>query len=169
MDNAPQRPKTWRVITSSFERSCTSGERTGWRDEEISRRHRRWGLACAATDIDFLLVEHYFGVPVAIVEYKRLGVAEYFKSPNYWALEWLADRGEIYFVIAVYDPEAWGVRVFPMNAKARSAFNWGEELSEREWVRWLHRIRGAVFDERTRDLGDERPGAAGERSATDTA
>ena len=32
-------------------------ERTGWRDEEISRRHRLWGVSCAATDIDFLLVE----------------------------------------------------------------------------------------------------------------
>ena len=44
-------------------------ERTGWRDEGISRRHRLWGVTCAATDIDFLLVEQNYNTPRAIVEW----------------------------------------------------------------------------------------------------
>ncbi len=48
----------------------TAGERTGWRDREISQRQRRWGFHCAAVDLDFVLVEYCVAAPVAIVEYK---------------------------------------------------------------------------------------------------
>lgn len=33
----------------------TAQERTGWRDEEISARHRIWGVNCPAVDLDFLM------------------------------------------------------------------------------------------------------------------
>ena len=33
-------------------------ERTGWRDEKLSQRHRMWGWDCPAVDIDFLLLGH---------------------------------------------------------------------------------------------------------------
>ena len=46
-------------------------ERSGWRDEGISRRHRLWGVSCSATDIDFLLVEYIYNTPKAIIEYKN--------------------------------------------------------------------------------------------------
>ena len=34
-------------------------ERTGWRDEEISRRHRLYGVSCPMIDIDFLVSENH--------------------------------------------------------------------------------------------------------------
>ena len=53
----------------------TTKERTGWRDERISQRHRLWGVECQAIDLDFLLVEYrseYDDIrPVAIIEYKH--------------------------------------------------------------------------------------------------
>ncbi len=32
-------------------------ERTGWRDEKISQRHREWGYNCPAVDLDFEVVD----------------------------------------------------------------------------------------------------------------
>lgn len=70
-----------------------AGERTGWRDQEISRRHRRWGFHCMATDVDFLLVEHHVGMPIALVEYKHWRARPVnLDHPSYLALVALADR-----------------------------------------------------------------------------
>ena len=44
-------------------------ERTGWRDEALSKRHRDWGWDCPAIDIDFLMIEYDKGKSVALVEY----------------------------------------------------------------------------------------------------
>jgi len=33
----------------------TAHERTGFRDEALSRRHREWGINCPAVDVDWLL------------------------------------------------------------------------------------------------------------------
>jgi hypothetical protein len=134
------------------------GERTGWRDAEISARHRRWGVACHACDIDFLLVEHCFGLPVALVEYKALGAREEFGGVNYRALGTLAARAELPFIVAVYDPVNWGVRVYPMNEHAQSDFSWGQDCTERDWVGWLHRLRSRAVDSLTSiGLSDELP------------
>ena len=46
-------------------------ERSGWRDEGISLRHRKWGWDCPAVDIDFLLIEYDHGKAIALVEYKN--------------------------------------------------------------------------------------------------
>jgi hypothetical protein len=49
----------------------SASERTGWRDESVSRRHRKWGFDCPATDLDFMLLEYNHGAPVAVVDYKH--------------------------------------------------------------------------------------------------
>jgi hypothetical protein len=36
-------------------------ERNGWRDLEMSLRHKLWGFHCPAVDIDFLMVEYNRG------------------------------------------------------------------------------------------------------------
>ena len=62
-------------------------ERTGWRDQAISLRHRTWGFNCPGVDFDFLMLEYSTGKPVAVVEYKhyraRMPDREH---PNYRAL-----------------------------------------------------------------------------------
>ena len=46
-------------------------ERTGWRDEALSARHRTWGFHIPMFDVDFLCVEYSKRKPVALIEYKH--------------------------------------------------------------------------------------------------
>ena len=128
-------------------------ERTGWRCQAISERHRRWGYNCPAVDLDFVVAEYNHGKPVALVEYKD----RRFSSANtaqqtYDALAALADgyiNGPIPFLIAIYDPEDWWFRVQPMNERARNYYKHclDEALSEQRFVRSLYLMRKRVLDE----------------------
>lgn len=121
-------------------------EITGWRDEWISGRHREWGVDCHATDIDFLMVEHSFGAPKALVEYKSIGsVAEpkWRDRPNYKALEALANAAGIPCFVLRYDrhnTDSW--KVTSVNQSAVSYVGVQAKMSEVEWVELLHRVRG---------------------------
>lgn len=138
-----------------------SGERTGWRDQEISRRHRRWGFTITAVDLDFLLVEYVLGLPVAIVEYKHWRAARLdLEHPSYLALRALADRPPaLPFLIAWYWPGTWAFRVDPANQAAVDHFGAGPvDLTEREWVLALHQLRAETAQAAVlRNLQDERP------------
>lgn len=128
-------------------------ERTGWRCQAISERHRRWGYNCPAVDLDFVVAEYNHGKPVALVEYKD----RRFSSANtaqqtYDALAALADgyiNGPIPFLIAIYDPEDWWFRVQPINERARNYYKHclDEALSEQRFVRSLYLMRKRVLDE----------------------
>lgn len=119
-------------------------ERTGWRDEAISGRHRHWGFNCPAVDLDFLVAEYNVGKPVALIEYKhsqaRLPIIEH---PTYRALSALADgyREPLPFIIAFYWPEIWAFRLLPINETAQEHFHSGETLCERDFVQRLYRLR----------------------------
>lgn len=122
-------------------------ERTGWRDESISRRHREWGYNCPAVDLDFLVTEYNMGKPVALVEYKHFNAqVPNLRHATYRALSSLADEYSnrpLPFVVAFYWPEIWAFRVTPVNAAARDAFQPEEMLSEYDFVRrlyWLRRL-----------------------------
>ncbi len=138
-----------------------AGERTGWRDAEISHRHRRWGFTITATDLDFLLVEYVLGLPVAIVEYKRHTAPPVdLEHPTYRALANLADRTPaIPFLLARYWPDTWAFRIQPVNAAAVSRFGpLADDLSEQEWVLALHDLRAVTAQEAVlRNLRRERP------------
>lgn len=126
-----------------------AGERTGWRDQEISRRHRRWGFELTAVDLDFLLVEYHIGVPVALVEYKHhRATAVDLDHPTYQALRNLADRPPaLPFVIARYWPDVWAFHVQPANNAAEHWLHGSADLSEAEWVGLLHHIRSVTAHE----------------------
>ena len=49
----------------------SSKERTGWRDQALSERHRAWGWDCPALDMDFVMIEYDNGKATALVEYKH--------------------------------------------------------------------------------------------------
>ena len=55
----------------SYKTNGVRAERTGWRDQALSDRHREWGFNCPSVDLDFLMVEYNIGLPVALVEYKN--------------------------------------------------------------------------------------------------
>ncbi len=120
-------------------------ERTGWRDQAISQRHRKWGVSCPAVDLDFLLVEYNLGAPIALVEYKH--ERAYLPDPRhatYRALRNLCDHyspDPLPFLVAFYWPDCWAFRVHPMNDTAREGYAEEECMTEREYVARLYGLR----------------------------
>lgn len=128
-------------------------ERTGWRDEAISSRHRVWGFNCPAVDLDFLVAEYNVGKPVALIEYKHnLAWIPNLQHATYRALSDLADGyrdAPLPFLVVFYWPDLWAFRVLPVNTVAHEHFITGDTFSEREFVRRLYRLRRLVL---TREL-----------------
>ena len=119
-------------------------ERTGWRDEELSRRHRMWGWDCPALDIDFLLLEYDKGKPVAIIEYKNENAApQYPNHPSYRALIDLGNRANIPVIAFRYATDFSKFTVTPLN---RLAFNFVQtkkkEMNEENYLKLLYQMRG---------------------------
>ena len=126
-------------------------ERTGWRDEWISRRHREWGLPCSALDIDFLLIEYRNGEPKALIEYKHhFAEIQDPKKPSYKALIKLGNCADIPVFGVRYDnnddknPQ---FTITPLNNKAKDfIINPNKDgrivLNERDYVKLLYKIRG---------------------------
>ena len=118
-------------------------ERTGWRDQRLSERHRRWGWNCPAVDLDFLMLEYDRGKAVAVVEYKNVHAApQYPIHPTYRALIDLGNRAGLpVFGVRYADDFSWW-RVTPLNDLAKKWVPQQTRMTEEEWVTVLFRIRG---------------------------
>lgn len=121
-------------------------ERTGWRDENLSARHRRWGWDTPAVDLDFLFLEYDKGKAVALVEYKHERATPQFAThPTYQAMIDLGTRADIPVLAARYAGDFSWWNIIPLNECAR---RWVperlEKISEREWVTLLYAIRGYI-------------------------
>ena len=122
-------------------------ERTGWRCEKISQRHRHWGYNCPCVDLDFVVSEYNHGKPVAIIEYKdKRAEQPNVDHPTYKALVALADgymNGPIPCAIVFYCSDKWWFKVIPLNEIAKSYFGHvaNEKISEQRFVRGLYLLR----------------------------
>jgi hypothetical protein len=137
----------------------TAYECTGWRDQEISGRHRQWGFNCPAVDLDFLVVEYNLGLPVGLVEYKHESARMPDpKHPTYRALRDLADNyagGALPFMLVFYRPTVWSFRVYPLNEVSQQFYAQSPDydgvsihLTERRYVKSLYRMRQLTVDDR---------------------
>lgn len=118
-------------------------ERTGWRDQRISERHRSWGIGSPAFDLDLILVEYSHCEPKALIEYKHERAAPvYLSDANYKALIRLADRAEIPAFIVRYANDFSWLNVCPLNALAKKWLPQKSKVTEDEYVRFLYRLRG---------------------------
>lgn len=131
------------MIDSRTGKPSVAPERTGWRDQAISARHRKWGFGCPAFDLDFLLVEYSRSKVMALVEYKN----EYAKQvdymhPTYRALRDLANRAGVPVFEARYKTDFSSWTVSPLNAIAEREVGDVTVLSEQGFVSLLYRIRG---------------------------
>ena len=118
-------------------------ERTGWRDELLSSRHRAWGWDCPAVDIDFLLLEYNHGKACALVEYKHERAApQYPTHPTYKALIDLGNRAGIPVIACRYSDDFSEWKVAPLNDKAKEFIPDRSIMTEIEWVTLLYKIRG---------------------------
>lgn len=117
-------------------------ERTQWRDQWISQRHRMWGTDCPAADIDFLAVEYNLAVPVAIVDYKAFQPRDIdLKGASFRALSWLADMAGIPFMVVFYDTNTAVFTVLPVNGAAKRLYREYQVMSEQEYVASLYTLR----------------------------
>ena len=121
----------------------SSNERSGWRDEAISRKHREWGRDVPAVDIDFLMAEYDQAEPVAIIEYKQENAKPIpAKDANLRTIARLADKAGIpAFVVRYAEDLSW--------FKARALNDLGKQMqpaaatySEAEYVKFLYEMRG---------------------------
>jgi hypothetical protein len=118
-------------------------ERTGWRDENLSNRHRRWGWDCPAVDIDFLFLEYDKGQATAIVEYKNEhALPQYASHPTYQAMIDLGNRAGIPVIACRYSDDFARWTVVPLNKYAKEYMPERKTVSEMEWVQLLYRMRG---------------------------
>ena len=126
-------------------------ERTGWRDQELSARHRKWGDRLYVVDVDFLMVEYCARRAGMMVDYKhhvaRSSVDE--NTASHQALAWLADGRSIPFVICIYnlDIEEPLFEVLPVNQTAKDYFVEPYVLTEENWIHFQHHLRGLAQDE----------------------
>ena len=92
-------------------------ERTGWRDEAISRRHRLYGVECPMIDIDFLVSENSYDQSKSIIEYKSDLVPQPpdFTNTQYRTLINLSNKAELPFYSVYYNKNIWCYTVYPGN------------------------------------------------------
>lgn len=118
-------------------------ERTGWRDEGLSQRHRNWGYDCPAVDIDFLLIEYDNSMPVALVEYKNeQAQCPNFQNASYQAIINLGDMANIPVFSVRYSSDFSWWEVYPLNSLAADNGYGMFELTEKQYVSFLYRLRG---------------------------
>lgn len=118
-------------------------ERTGWRDQHLSERHRKWGLAVPAIDLDFLLLEYDKGRPSALIEYKgEHAPAQFATHPSYLALCHVGDRASVPVFAVRYAQDFSWWKVNSLNFVAKKMFPQRQQLNERQFVTWLYNIRG---------------------------
>jgi hypothetical protein len=128
-----------------------AAERTGWRDEQLSLRHRRWGFNCPGVDLDLVMLEYHLSEPVAVVEYKHHRAQQPdLTHPNYLAMGALADRACVPMFVARYWPDTWAIHLFAVTGLAETALGnrKDERMSEQGYVLFLHHIRQVLVHDR---------------------
>lgn len=125
-------------------------ERSNWRDQWISKRHRDFGWNAPFTDIDFMGFEYDNCVPVALIEYKHFHADIKLSGSPIKTQKYTADNlrlpdgsfGIPFFVVAYY-PDHHNYHVIPMNdaAKALPHCDVAKTWTERNFVRLLYFLR----------------------------
>ncbi len=127
-------------------------ERTGWRDQALSEKHREWGYDLPMVDLDFLCLEYAGGGKLklaALIDYKaglERGVDNWADS-IYLVQHQLAEKAGLPFFIVKYDAREWYFLIHPVNALARLFCNEGQRMSETAYRAFLQSLRRRESDE----------------------
>lgn len=142
----------------SFDYLKTRPERTQWRDQKLSERHRAWGFNCPAIDIDFLMVEFHTGKPVAIIDYKRYtGSIKNLNQKSIDAISTLANNSNIPFFVVFYWDDVWAFQITAINNIAKNILlqhNIDENkiLTEQQYVYFLYKLRNIKLTKQEEEL-----------------
>lgn len=122
-------------------------ERSGWRDENISRRHRDYGYDVPCVDMDFILLSYDQGKPVALIEYKHERAEKMdLGHPTLKALsELFTHEGDgikqLPLFICRYKDDFSEYIVTPVNTSAMDKLKGSHTLSEERFVKFLYWLR----------------------------
>ena len=137
-------------------------ERTGFRDDDLKEFHERYGITgitpkydvqmsqwhrglgagCSATDIDFLLIEHRYGEPAAIFEYKRQSPQKININTNYNALMRLCNKAEIPLFVIFYNEHKTWFWVTPLGRTATELYGPEQrKLEKAKFVEFSYELR----------------------------
>ncbi len=159
-------------------------ERSGWRDQWLSSRHRIWGPGICASDIDWMPYAEYTdgGQPVAVCDYKHKAATEplahasrvsigamanlwtmrgsFMKKLAYWTVRYWPDHDGAVEVLAMNDSAsadaiAMGWRGLHRGHSVPPVATW-ISLTEFQWVGYQYRARG-YFHAIPAKLGQEMP------------
>ena len=124
----------------------TKGEKTGFRDEALSLRHRSYGFNCPAVDIDLLMIEYDLAAPVGLVEFKyHLMKNIDLAHPTYRAIAELCSgyrNAPLPFFLSRYWDNPWMFEVTPVNDAARRVVRHDKTMmDEVNWVTLLYYLR----------------------------
>jgi len=123
---------------------------SGKRDLWMNDRHREFGPGIAMTDLDFVALEHDYGTPFALIEYKHCSETYVVKpnSFNVLAQVNLANASKIPHWIVVYYPEHFQYYVIPTNEYAKNFMSDKTDMcstarfwSERNFVKLHYAVR----------------------------
>lgn len=123
-------------------------ERTGWRDEALSFRHRLWGYDAPGVDVDWLLIEYDNAAPVALIDYKQTNSPRVGQpvDANSRAIGNLAERATVPAFVVRYQQSGDGWEFFvianPLSTYASGLMPSNRRLDEVGYVRWLYELRG---------------------------
>ncbi len=121
----------------------TKYERTGWRDEALSLRHRDWGMDCPMLDLDFVVVEYDHCQPQALVEYKHeLAKIQHLDHPSYRTLVSLGNLASLPAFFCRYAGDFSWWKPVGLNRAAKLLLPDRVNWSERDWVTFLYLLRG---------------------------
>ena len=132
-------------------------ERTGWRDKEISWRHRFWGDKLCLMDLDgiFTGLETDGTEPIAIIEYKherapKQSVSEY----EYKVLIRLGDLSKLpVFAVRYANNWSWW-HVIPLNNRSKQILPSRQRMNEYEYVKFLYQLRKIEMPPKIKELFD---------------
>jgi hypothetical protein len=126
-------------------------ERTGWRDQELSERHRLYGPSCCLMDLDCLWIEYDALQERAIIEYKAHHVSSESASTSASAIvvQSVAAKCSIPAWIAYYNLrcDRWQYRIVPLNQMAVALFGGKHYLTEAAYVAKLYEVRNRAVPE----------------------
>ncbi len=117
-------------------------ERSGFRDEKLSKRHRMYGWDCGAQDIDFIEYHHF--IPKALIEHKHERSRIQDQDPNSCQCKVLANLGDMSRLpafLAIYN-DKFEYDVCPLNDLARKTLKDWTHLPEQRYVAFLYYLRG---------------------------
>lgn len=137
-------------------------ERSNWRCQWISTRHREWGGGVPFTDVDCILsddvtlpedlmgIEYDNEIPYALIEYKDWNANINLNHTGIKTQKYIADNLRlpdgsfgIPFFVVVYNKDYHVFHVIPMNEKAKKV-PWcqtAKDWTERNYVRMLYWLR----------------------------